>query len=271
MTELKRFSLRQGIEKEPDHPIFEDAPERLRYFTLAYLQNNFFDFAARETIARVLCIPDLITESGLVGLDCWQRLQVHIFACDWWQLYNILENIYIDLPKMHNGTFMQAEFIKQVNRTFSEESIGWKMDPQGQLQRLLPEIIRAQEETIFKELRVSRFAAAFGHLQTSREAYNSRPRRDREVCSEIFDALESVAKEIFSIPTGTFGDVIKAARQRKVFASETFSVLEKIYALANSHFRHGMTEPFTLTEEEVDFVYLNSLAGIMLFLRFSQH
>jgi glutamate mutase epsilon subunit len=69
------------------------------------------------------------------------------------------------------------------------------------------------------------------------------------------------------MPTATFGDVIKAARMRDIFAPETLSVLEKLYALANDNFRHGMTEPFKLGAPEVEFVYVSCMAGILLFIR----
>jgi hypothetical protein len=160
--------------------------------------------------------------------------------------------------------------MRQVNLLFSDESIGWNMSANGQLHRTLPEVVRLEEETIFRELQNPRFAVAFGHLQASRKAYNARPRKDREVCSEVFDALESTAKEVFALSTGTFGDVIKAARSRNIFASETLSSLERLYVIANNHFRHGMTKPVTLTNAEVDFFYVSSLAGILFFVRVSQ-
>jgi glutamate mutase epsilon subunit len=54
---------------------------------------------------------------------------------------------------------------------------------------------------------------------------------------------------------------------RDIFAPETLSVLEKLYALANDNFRHGMTEPFKLGAPEVEFVYVSCMAGILLFIR----
>jgi hypothetical protein len=56
----KRFSLRHGKEAEPSQAIFEDAPQRLRYFVLEYLRNIFYGNAALELVGRVLCHPELI-------------------------------------------------------------------------------------------------------------------------------------------------------------------------------------------------------------------
>jgi hypothetical protein len=111
------------------------------------------------------------------------------------------------------------------------------------------------------------FAPALAHIVASYKAYNARPRRDFDVCSNAFDGCESVAKEVFGLPTGTFGDALKEARSKNRFAAETISTLEKLYATANSHFRHGMTEPFRLNPSEVDFVYLTCLAVVLLFVR----
>jgi hypothetical protein len=61
VTDFKRFSLRHGLEKVPDKPIFDDAPDRLRYFLLDYLKSNFEAYIARQIVAKVLCIPDLLT------------------------------------------------------------------------------------------------------------------------------------------------------------------------------------------------------------------
>jgi hypothetical protein len=138
------------------------------------------------------------------------------------------------------------------------------MSAEGQLERQLPKIASVGEETAFRELRAPRFASALAHINAARTAYNARPRRDREVCSEAFDALESVAKEVFLLPSGTFGDAIKVARSKGILAAETLSVLEKIYALGSNHFRHGMTTAFALTGPEVEFVYLSCISGILM-------
>jgi len=98
-------------------------------------------------------------------------------------------------------------------------------------------------------------------------AYDDRPQRGRDSCRNIFDALESVAKEVFDMPRATFGDVLNAARKQQSMASETISVLQKLYDMANAHFRHGMITQFTLKLPEVDFVVVSCIAGILLFVR----
>ena len=69
------------------------------------------------------------------------------------------------------------------------------------------------------------------------------------------------------MPTATFGNVLVEARKRQSMASETIAMLQKLYDMANNHFRHGMTTPFTLKPPEVDFVLVSCVAGILLFVR----
>ena len=112
-----------------------------------------------------------------------------------------------------------------------------------------------------------RFAAALALFREAMNAYDDRPQRGRDACKNIFDALESVSKEVLGMPNATFGNVLAEARKQQSMASETISVLQKLYDMANGHFRHGMTTPFTLKAAEVDFVLVSCLAGILLFVR----
>ena len=98
-------------------------------------------------------------------------------------------------------------------------------------------------------------------------ACNERPQRPRDACKNIFDALESVAKTLDNKPTGTFNDVLSSLRKSDFFAKETVGGLQKLYDLANSHFRHGMTGPFTLKSAEVDYVVVSCCGAMLLLIR----
>lgn len=102
-------------------------------------------------------------------------------------------------------------------------------------------------------------------MNAARDAFDDRPRRDRDACANIFDSLESVAKEVFNIPNATFGSVLKHVRQTNAFQGEITSVLESINTLRNRKFGHGMTTPFDLSTGEVDFTYLSCIGAIILF------
>jgi hypothetical protein len=132
---------------------------------------------------------------------------------------------------------------------------------------VLPPAVQDEVENAFRELSQQRFAAALPSFRDAMAAYNDRPRREQETCSNIFDALESVAKAVFEMPNATFADVVKKMRQRKEASDQTLNVLEKMWVMANEHYRHGMTKPFTLKPAEVDFVLVSCIGAILLFVR----
>jgi hypothetical protein len=117
------------------------------------------------------------------------------------------------------------------------------------------------------ELSAPRFAPALALFDAARDAYDDRPRRDRDACSNVFDALESVAKEMHRMPSATFGQVVAHIEQTGAHNAQVAAMLRTINALRNNHFGHGMTTPFDLTGPQVDFTYLTCIAAILLFAR----
>jgi hypothetical protein len=252
------------MEAEPSAPVFENAPKRLRFFLLEAFQHFIAPRDALKVVGRTLCDPGLLTFiNARLPLLVWREIGKCIDRCKSADVYNLIEAMWTHLSIIG----LHKQFAEDLNRVFGEESSGWKLDNDGILQRTLPAIVSVQVEQSFRELEAPRFSPALTQVRSAYKAYNGHPRVDLEVCANIFDALESVAKEVFSLPNGTFSDVLKKARG--IFSAETISTLEKVYALASNHFRHGMTEPFKLTPAETDFVYVTCLAGIMLFVRSS--
>jgi hypothetical protein len=264
MTE-DRFSLRYGYESKPGHPIFDEAPKRLRFFIIKSLQMYFYAHQTPGIVGEALCLPELITQ-GIEQEKVWEVLSPHIESCTGWEIYNPIERMHAEMKSSQYAH--HTEFETGVNRVFGEESIGWKLE-EGVLHRTLPVAARTQIDAVFKELENPRFAPALVHIIASYTAYNSRPRRDFDVCANAFDGCESVAKEVFGLPNGTFGEVLREARTKSTFAPETIVVLDKLYANANNHFRHGRTAPFSLKPSEIDFIYLTCLAAVLLFIRLS--
>jgi AbiJ N-terminal domain 4 len=260
MEVTKRFSIRHGMEPEPSAPLFDDAPPRLRYFLVEAFQTYISYHRALGIVGRALCKPKLATTYPGSPIETWLEINGYIHACQSWEIYNLIEEVWRDLVPEK-----QRQFAKALNEVFGKESIGWTLDHNGNLQRILPAAIQGQVEHVFRELEDPRFAPALVQVRSAHKAYNARPRADLDVCMNIFDALESVAKEVFSLPTATFGDVLKKARG--TISPETISTLQKLGGLASSHFRHGRTEPFALKPAETDFVYVTCLAGMMLFVR----
>jgi len=185
-----------------------------------------------------------------------------VSRADWQRVYDLICRIWPEVP-----WDLQTNYRTAVNRVLSAYHVAWDLGEDGQLHRVLPLAAQGQVEAAFRELSQPGFAAALPSFRDAMAAYDDRPRRERDTCSNIFDALESVAKEVFEMPTATFGDVLTQARKQQSMASETIAVLQKLYDMANKYFRHGMTAPFTLKPAEVDFVMVSCLAAILLFVR----
>jgi hypothetical protein len=181
---------------------------------------------------------------------------------EWPRVYDLICRLWPEVPPN-----LRDDYRIGVNRILAAYHIAWDLGDDGQLHRVLPAAARRQIEAAFRELSEPRFAAAATSFLEGLNAYEDRPQRGRDACGSIFDALESVSKEVFAMPQATFGDVLKAARKQQSITSETIAVLQKLYDMANQHFRHGMTIPFTLVQPEVDFVFLSCVAGILLFVR----
>ena len=185
-----------------------------------------------------------------------------IRKADWPRVYDLICRLWDEIPLELRGAYEAG-----VNRILAAHSIAWDLGNDGRLHRVTPAAVQEQIAAAFSELSDPRFAAALHSFQDAMNSYDDRPQRDRDTCKNVMDALEAVAKEVCGMPAATFGNVLAELRRSQAMAAETISVLQKLYDMANNHFRHGMTTPFVLKKAEVDFVLVTCLAGILLFVR----
>jgi hypothetical protein len=261
-TPIRSFTSQ--LDENPDaRSIDDDAPSGLR--------QEFIDLAFHVLAPNDSYEPNLyrvITQSlGITGAGQpyggfrYAAGRV-INTAEWPRVYDLICRLWP--PHSRN---LQEEYQIGVNRVLAGYRVVWDLGDDGQLHRVLPPAAQNQVEAAFRELSQPRFGAALGSFRAGMNAYDDRPQRGQDTCKNIFDALESVSKEVFGMPKATFGDVLTTARKQHSMANETISVLQKLYDMANVHFRHGMTTPFTLKSPEVDFVLLSCVAGIVLFVR----
>jgi hypothetical protein len=182
---------------------------------------------------------------------------------EWPSVYDVLTRLWPEFVRLG----LQEPYQLNVNRILEHHQIVWSMDDKGYLRRVMPAPMAAQIEEVFRELQNPWYAPALAHLVLARNAYDSRPRNDFQACASIVDALESVAKIRLQMSNSTFGAVLAECKRKTFIAPMIASSLEDLWALANNHFRHGMTVPFLLRGPEVDFVYTASLGGMLLFSR----
>jgi len=191
------------------------------------------------------------------------RVLRDIGRADWWRVYDWISRLWREFDRAG----LADPFREGANTVLAAHGIVWELDGAGHWERILPEPLRRQVATAITELDQDRFAPARHLFNAATEAFNARPRRDRDACSNAFDALESVAKITCAMPNATLGQVLDEVRRRGTMNEDVQRLLRNIEAVRHNNFGHGMAEPFGLNGTEVDFVYTVCSAGILLFTR----
>src|SRR5215469_6456721 len=117
----ERFSLRYGYEQKPEHPIFDEAPKRLRFFILKSFQ-KYFSMESPLIIGETLCRTELITQF-IPPTTLWEVLSPYIETCTGWGVYNLIEAMHAELRKKVRH-YEANVFEREMNQLFGEESIG---------------------------------------------------------------------------------------------------------------------------------------------------
>jgi len=180
----------------------------------------------------------------------------------WQRFYDLIIRLDAEIPPI-----FQPEYRDLVNQLLASYRIVWELREDHHLHRVLPTAIGEQFNSTFRELGQPRFAAAFASFNQGMAAYDDRPQRGKDACKNIFDALEATAKTVGNMPTATFGNVLTEIRKAQYLSSEIIASLQKLYDLANNHFRHGTTSPFVLKPVEIDYFIVSCCGAILLFVR----
>jgi hypothetical protein len=190
-----------------------------------------------------------------------QRLGRDIGNVDWPRVYDLVVRLWPEFSRVG----FQEIYRGEVNRVFAAYGVAWDLGADGRLQRVLPAAVQVQINAAFTELSDPRYAPALALFNAARDAYDDRPRRDRDACANTFDAMESVARAKYNRPTETFGQIKNFLEQNNVHRPELIAVFTGLNQLRNQFFGHGA--PFPLSAAEVDFVCLTCLSAILLFTR----
>jgi hypothetical protein len=189
-----------------------------------------------------------------------QRLGRDLANAAWVRIYDVIGWVWGQFQNAH----LNEVFRQNINQVLAAYGVVWDLGEDGRLHRVLPGVAQAQISTAFAELSNPQYAAALALFNLARDAYDDHPRRDRDACSNIFDALESVAKIKYNRPNDTFGQVKNHIQQNHLLRPEVIDIFTALNALRNHNFGHGMNIVFNLTAADVDFTYLNCIASILL-------
>jgi hypothetical protein len=261
---VRTFSGHSGGDSGPR--ALEDAPGPMRQelvdliFSIA--EHNYEEIPP-EHVYRVIGQSLGIHASGVPYSGYRYATGRDIGKVDWPRIYDLIARLWPDFDRQGFG----YKYREGVNRILAAYLTAWELDDQGRLYRILPIAALTQVTAAFEELQAERFAPALELYKAARDAYDDRPRRDRDACSNMFDAMESVAKEKYQMPTATFGQVVSRIPQTGTMNAQVTNVFSALNDLRNKNFGHGMTTPFQLSSAEVDFTYLSCVGGILLLTR----
>lgn len=265
MSNFREFSASDEVER-PVRDIDSDAPAGMRQ----ELIDLFFHLAEHNSpplndgsMYRIVCQSLGERASGQPYSGFRYAAGRDFAKAGWQRVYDVICRLWPEFTKAEVG----YEYRSGVNRILAGYGVVWKLTEEGRLERHLPSLAQSVVVAAIAELREPRFAPALALLNAAREAFDDRPRRDRDACTNIFDSMESVAKEVFKKPNATFGSVLNYVRQTNALQGEVISVLKAINNLRNHKFGHGMTVSFDLSSGDVDFTYLTCVGAILLFIK----
>jgi hypothetical protein len=269
MGPIRDFSASQNA-NAPLRNIDADAPAGMRQEIVDLVffiseNTSALQWPSPRQVYQVSCQSIGVQASGNPAAGFRQALGRDIANVEWRRVYDLICRLW---PEFETQGLSQ-QYREGINRILAGYGIVWELHPDGHLRRFLPIDAQAQIAAAIGELRQARFQAAARLFSDARDAYDARPRRDNDACTNAFKAMESVAKIVFGMPNDTFGNVLGRARANSALKNEFITVLEAINALRNRKLGHGMPTPFDLSPSEVDFTYLSCVAGILLFARLS--
>src|ERR1700693_859084 len=139
-----------------------------------------------------------------------QRLGRDLADAEWVRIYDVISWLCAQFQRAG----LRDIYRQNINQILAAHGAAWDLGEDGLFQRVLPAAAQAQVAAAIAELRDPQYAPALALFISAQDAYNDRPRRDREACSNVFDALESVAKIKYNRPDDTFGQVKNHIEQK---------------------------------------------------------
>jgi hypothetical protein len=192
-----------------------------------------------------------------------QRLGRDLGNAHWTRIYDVISWFWAQFQRVGLHDVDRGN----INQILAAPGSAWDLGDDGLLHRLLPAGVQAQVGAAIAELANAGYAPALALFNAAREAYDHRPRRDRDACGNVFDALESVARIQYNRPRETFGQVKNHIEQNDLLRREIIEIFTALNQMRNQHFGHGMADDFNLSPAEVDFVYLPCVGSILLLTR----
>ena len=237
---MTRFSDRMGYQP-PDAEIKVrlEAPDELRdvLVDIAY-ESGHTPHALRSTVCRMLRKrEDPGNWSAFPNVD--NEVRGHTGSCDWYRVYDLIEEIYSDLY----ASLKQAQdqpaaqyFESEINKYFRQSGIGWLLTA-GKLEARGSEAFQRSLTEAAEELEVSGRRVAANEIHQAILDLSRRP--DPDVTGAIQHALaslECVARDVSGDEKATLGAIL--GRNPQLVPPPLNQALDKLWGFASEQGRH---------------------------------
>jgi len=248
-----------------DRNIDDDAPGPMRQELIDLVFHLVGQSGGRLHDRRIYEVTGLMFGAGITANPNGgyvARVSRDVGAANWSRVYDWVSRLWTEFEQVG----LQFSYREGVNAILGANGVAWELDESGHLRRILPGPLRQGVDALNAALGDARFAAARQTFDLATEAFNGRPRRDRDACANAYDALESAAKIAVAMPRATLGEVLNTVGSRGDVSAQAVRILRAIEVFGHNTFRHGGVEPFALASAEVDFVYTTCAAAILVFM-----
>jgi hypothetical protein len=189
------------------------------------------------------------------------RVTRDIRNADWPRVYDWI----LRLWSIFEQAGFAGPFVKGVNTVLAAYGVVWDFRDTGSFERILPAPLGEQVVAANTMLGTPGFEGARETFRLALQAFNDRPRRDRDALANAYDALEAAAKTRHNMPDATFGDVLNTLQRQGALNVSTIRLLRCVETFGHNTFRHGRVEELVLGPAEVDFVFTMIAAATLVF------
>lgn len=266
MNGIQKFSERHGfVPTENEITIQHDAPDELRnaIIQIAY-EAGFSPSPLRTLICRILRKrPDPNNWSEYPNIE-WE-VEALLDNCEWYEVYDIIEEIYSELkaresnPFNQDEKFMSEHFLSELNKYFIKNGIGWQLI-EGQLQirgtESFEDILKHSLEALEKENRPT----AQREIHQALQDLSRRPEPDvTGAIQHAMAALECVARDATGDVRATLGEIMR--KYSGLIPRPLDNAVERIWGFSSEQGRH-LREGRNPSIEEAKLVV--GLAGVLV-------
>lgn len=247
------FSKRNRYSQAKEITIREGAPESLRYFILETARGfGFGPSFLRTVVCLTLRVPPN-RYNWTPDPDIWDEVQDLTYRCDWFKVYDIIEQLYQSIAKEDSeyGRDDATLFGEALNEFFVAEGIGWQLID-GQIVSRGNEGFESVVTQAAATLEASERPTAASHIHEALQDLSRRPHADLTgAIHHAMGSLECVARDVIGNEKATLGEIIK--RHPDLLPTPLDKALSQVWGYASNEARH-VSEGRGPSHEEAELV-----------------